>query len=79
MNALQEAVALVRAAVLVRGLIAICAAASWLLSGCSGPLQCKRVPIVVDKHPIKPKPAGRVAVGCDGQVVLVIDADEVLP
>lgn len=42
-----------------------------------GPRMCKRTPIVITSHPIKPKPAGRVTVGCDDKVVDEILADEV--
>jgi hypothetical protein len=48
------------------------------LTAC-GAKQCKRVPITITSHPTKPKPAGRVTVGCDGEVVSEILADEVLP
>jgi hypothetical protein len=33
---------------------------------------------VIDKHPSKPRPAGRIVVGCDGRVVVTIDADEIV-
>ena len=42
-----------------------------------GPRMCKRTPIVITSHPTKPKPAGRVTVGCDDKVVDEILADEV--
>lgn len=48
------------------------------LTAC-GARQCKQVPITITTHPTKPKPAGRVTVGCDGDVVSEILADEVLP
>lgn len=48
------------------------------LTAC-GAKQCKQVPIVITSHPTKPKPAGRVTVGCDDEVVSEILADEVLP
>lgn len=48
------------------------------LTAC-GARQCKRVPITITSHPTKPKPAGRVTVGCDDAVVTEILADEVLP
>lgn len=48
------------------------------LAAC-GAKQCKRVPITITSHPLKPKPAGRVTVGCDGEVVSEILADEVQP
>lgn len=44
--------------------------------GC-GPVQCKRTDIVIEDHPSKPKPAGRVKVNCDGQSVLSIESDKV--
>lgn len=44
-----------------------------------GPHMCKRTPIVITSHPTKPRPAGRVTVGCDGEVVTEILADEVQP
>lgn len=44
-----------------------------------GAKQCKRVPITITSHPTKPKPAGRVTVGCDGEVAAEILADEVQP
>ncbi len=53
-------------------------AALWLTCACSAPLRCAKSPIVIDKHPTKAKPAGRVVVGCDGRTVVVIDADEVV-
>jgi len=48
------------------------------LAGCSGPVRCERAAIVVERHPSRPKPAGRIFVGCDGRVVVVLDADEVV-
>lgn len=48
------------------------------LTAC-GAKQCKKVPIVITSHPTKPKPAGRVTVGCDDAVVTEILADEVQP
>lgn len=48
------------------------------LSAC-GPRICKRTPITITTHPTKPRPAGRVTVGCDDQVVSDILADEVAP
>lgn len=48
------------------------------LTAC-GAHQCKNVPIVITSHPTKPKPAGRVTVGCDGKVITEIIADEVGP
>lgn len=48
------------------------------LTAC-GPRQCKRTPIVITSHPTRPKPAGRVTIGCDDKVVTEIIADEVLP
>lgn len=48
------------------------------LTAC-GARQCKKTPIVITSHPTKPKPAGRVTVGCDDQVIADIEADEVLP
>jgi hypothetical protein len=59
--------------VLVLSLVAVSC-----LTAC-GAKQCKRVPITITSHPLKPKPAGRVTVGCDGEVVSEILADEVLP
>jgi hypothetical protein len=59
--------------VLVLSLVAVSC-----LTAC-GARQCKKVPIVITTHPTKPKPAGRVTVGCDGEVVSEILADEVLP
>lgn len=49
-----------------------------VLSGCSGPIRCAKVPIVIERHPTKPKPAGLVTVGCDGRLVLQVQADEVV-
>lgn len=43
------------------------------------PRMCKRTPITITSHPTKPRPAGRVTVGCDGKPVAEIEADEVLP
>lgn len=43
-----------------------------------GARQCKSAPIVITSHPTKPRPAGRVTVGCDGAVVADIEADEVV-
>lgn len=48
------------------------------LTAC-GARQCKQAPIVITTHPTKPKPAGRVTVGCDGEIISEILADEVLP
>ncbi len=48
------------------------------LTAC-GARQCKRVPITITSHPTKPKPAGRVTVGCDDAIAAEILADEVLP
>lgn len=48
------------------------------LTAC-GARQCKKTPIVITSHPTKPKPAGRVTISCDDQVVADIEADEVLP
>lgn len=48
------------------------------LTAC-GAKQCKKVPIVITSHPTKPKPAGRVTIGCDDKVVTEIIAEEVLP
>jgi hypothetical protein len=50
-----------------------------VLATACAPRMCKRVPIVITSHPTKPKPAGRVTVGCDGEIVSEILADEVLP
>lgn len=50
-----------------------------LCTAACGTRQCKRVPITITSHPVKPKPAGRVTVGCDDKVVTDILADEVLP
>lgn len=49
-----------------------------LVTAC-GPRMCKRTPIVITSHPVKPRPAGRVTVGCDDEVVADILADEVVP
>ena len=48
------------------------------LTAC-GAKQCRQVPITIGPHPTKGKPAGRVTVSCDGEVVDEIVADEVLP
>lgn len=48
------------------------------LTAC-GARQCKQVPIKITSHPTKPKPAGRVTVGCDGELITEILADEVAP
>jgi hypothetical protein len=53
----------------------LCAVAA-LCIGC-GPTQCKRVPILISSHPTAPKPAGRVTVGCDGRVLVDIEAEKV--
>lgn len=58
--------------------LAVALVAVALLNGC-GARQCKTVPITITNHPSKPKPAGRVTVGCDGQIVADIEADEVQP
>jgi hypothetical protein len=47
-----------------------------LVTAC-GPRMCKQTPIVITSHPTKPKPAGRVTIGCDGEIVSEILADEV--
>lgn len=49
-----------------------------LVTAC-GPRMCKRTPIVITSHPVKPRPAGRVTVGCDDEVVADVLADEVVP
>lgn len=51
--------------------------AACLLCAACGPTQCKRTPIVITSHPILPKPAGRVTIGCDGKVQTEILADNV--
>lgn len=56
----------------------LCLLAVSCLTAC-GARQCKSVPIKITSHPTKPKPAGRVTVGCDGQLVADIEADEVMP
>ena len=43
------------------------------------PRMCRKTDIVITSHPTKPRPAGRVTVGCDDQVVTDILADEVAP
>lgn len=48
------------------------------LNACA-PRMCRRTPITITSHPTKPRPAGRVTVGCDDQVVTDILADEVVP
>lgn len=48
------------------------------LTAC-GPRMCKSTPIVITSHPTKPKPAGRITIGCDDKVVEEILADEVAP
>lgn len=50
-----------------------------LCCACRAALRCQKAAIVITADPAgRPKPAGRVAVGCDGRPVVVIDADEVL-
>jgi hypothetical protein len=48
------------------------------LTAC-GARQCKRASVTISNHPARPKPAGRVTVGCDGEPVADIEANEVLP
>lgn len=50
-----------------------------VLATACAPRMCKRSPIVITSHPTKPRPAGRVTVGCDDQTVADILADEVVP
>lgn len=56
--------------------LALAVLAVSCLTAC-GARQCKTVPIVITSHPTKPKPAGRVTVGCDGDVITEVIADEV--
>jgi hypothetical protein len=46
------------------------------LTGC-GARQCRDVQIVVTSHPSKPRPSGRVLVGCDGKVLVDVEAERV--
>lgn len=55
---------------------AISIGVAGFFTGC-GPTQCKRVPILISSHPTAPKPAGRVTVGCDGRVLVDIEAEKV--
>lgn len=48
------------------------------LTAC-GPRLCKKTNITISPHPAKPRPAGRITVGCDDEVVSEIVADEVQP
>ena len=47
-----------------------------LLSGC-GPLVCTRLEIGILPHPVRPRPAGRVVVMCDGRAVVQAEAPTV--
>lgn len=48
------------------------------LTAC-GAKQCKKTAIIITNHPTKPKPAGRITVGCDDELAAEIIADEVQP
>lgn len=51
-------------------------AVALLLSGC-GPLVCTRLEIGILPHPVRPRPAGRVVVMCDGRAVVQAEAPTV--
>jgi len=58
--------------------LALSVVAVSCLTAC-GARQCKRASVTISNHPTRPKPAGRVTVGCDGEPVADIEAEEVLP
>jgi len=58
----------------MRSLLLLCAVG---FAASCGATRCKQTPIVIVSHPTKPRPAGRVTVGCDGKVLADIVADEI--
>lgn len=58
---------------MINPLLVVC-----LLSACGGAIKCVKAPIAINKLGDRPKPAGRVVVGCDGKVLVEIEADEVV-
>jgi hypothetical protein len=60
-------------------LAAVCVLAVIAALNSCGARQCRNVQIVVAPHPSQPRPAGRVMVGCDGRLLLEVDAQQVGP
>lgn len=48
-----------------------------LSTACCGPMNCQTFAIDVYAHPSKPKPAGKVAMKCNGKTVIEALADDV--